>query len=75
MKTKNNWFRSAGEFRYCATCGRSYGVRLTLCKRCQTVAFCSKTCQVNGWNEFHRYECHSLANLNNPDNLLSNFYN
>ncbi|CAF4138549.1 unnamed protein product [Rotaria socialis] len=44
-------------FRYCATCGRSTGVRLTLCKRCHKVSFCSKACKVTGWNEFHRYEC------------------
>lgn len=54
-------FRSSGEFRFCATCGRSTGVRLTLCKRCQKTAFCSKTCKINGWNEFHRYECHSTS--------------
>ena len=52
-----------GEFRYCATCGRSTGVRLTLCKRCQKASFCSKTCVVNGWNTFHRYECRQSANL------------
>ncbi len=52
-----------GEFRYCATCGRSIGVRLTPCKRCQKASFCSKICLVNGWNNFHRYECRQSANL------------
>ncbi|CAM4741637.1 unnamed protein product [Rotaria magnacalcarata] len=49
--------KASNEFHYCATCGRSTGVRLTLCKRCQQVYFCSKACKVAGWNTFHRLEC------------------
>ncbi|CAF2798149.1 unnamed protein product [Rotaria sp. Silwood2] len=52
------------EFHYCATCGRSTGVRLTLCKRCQQVYFCSKACKVAGWNTFHRDECHTPNQIN-----------
>jgi hypothetical protein len=50
-----------GDFRYCATCGRSTGVRLTLCTRCQKTSFCSKICKINGWNNFHRYECRAIS--------------
>ncbi|CAF2382899.1 unnamed protein product [Rotaria sp. Silwood2] len=53
----NSNTRITGQFRYCATCGRSTGVRLTLCKRCQKASFCSKACKINGWNTFHRQEC------------------
>ncbi|CAF3319754.1 unnamed protein product [Rotaria socialis] len=49
--------KASNEFHYCATCGRSTGVRLTLCKRCQQVYFCSKACKVAGWNTFHRLDC------------------
>ncbi|CAF0969415.1 unnamed protein product [Didymodactylos carnosus] len=45
------------ELRYCANCGRSTGVRLTNCNRCNKVAFCSKPCKVTGWNTFHKKEC------------------
>jgi len=51
----------SGEFRYCATCGRSSGVHLTICKRCRKTSFCSKTCKIDGWNQFHRYECRILS--------------
>jgi hypothetical protein len=51
----------SGEFRYCATCGRSSGVRLTICRRCQKVSFCSKTCKIEGWYQFHRYECRQVS--------------
>ncbi len=57
IKQKQFFFRGGNEFRYCATCGRSNGVRLTFCKRCQKVWFCSKACKVSGWNNFHRHEC------------------
>lgn len=50
-------FRNSNEFHYCATCGRSIGVRLTPCKRCRKICFCSKACKVSGWNAFHRDEC------------------
>lgn len=45
-------------------------MRLTLCRRCQKTAFCSKQCKVNGWNNFHRHECRSSAMLNDPSNRL-----
>lgn len=59
-KSLDQW-KISGEFRYCATCGRSVGVRLTACNRCQKVYFCSKTCKLDGWNQFHRYQCRLLA--------------
>ncbi|UJR35015.1 hypothetical protein I4U23_027791 [Adineta vaga] len=71
---------SSQEFRFCATCGRNIGVRLSVCKRCQKASFCSKTCIVNGWNNFHRYECRQLSprphttgrnkNLTKSENVL-----
>lgn len=60
-KSIEQW-KIADEFRYCATCGRGVGVRLTACNRCQKVYFCSKTCKVDGWNQFHRFQCRLLAN-------------
>ncbi|CAF0901591.1 unnamed protein product [Rotaria sordida] len=62
----NSNIRITGQFRYCATCGRSTGVRLTLCKRCQKTSFCSKACKINGWNNFHRYECLSSPTPTSP---------
>ncbi|CAF0917373.1 unnamed protein product [Rotaria sordida] len=62
----NSNIRITGQFRYCATCGRSTGVRLTLCKRCQKTSFCSKACKINGWNNFHRYECFSSPTPTSP---------
>ncbi|CAF3380512.1 unnamed protein product [Rotaria sp. Silwood1] len=59
----------SNEFHYCATCGRSTGVRLTLCKRCQQVYFCSKACKVAGWNAFHREECHIPNQIDEEDRL------
>lgn len=58
-KTPDYNLRGTGEFHFCATCGRSLGVRLTRCKRCQKVCFCSKPCKTTGWNTFHRVECQS----------------
>jgi hypothetical protein len=64
--------KSSGEFRYCATCGRSTGVRLSACKRCQKTSFCSKTCKVNGWNQFHRYECRQSPSSSRKINSKEN---
>jgi hypothetical protein len=58
IKEKSSEYsKMTGEFRYCATCGRSIGVRLYPCKRCQKTSFCSKACKIDGWNQFHRFEC------------------
>ncbi|CAF1055365.1 unnamed protein product [Adineta steineri] len=45
------------DFHFCATCGRSTGVRLTPCKECGNVYFCSKICKTTGWDAFHQDEC------------------
>jgi hypothetical protein len=60
-KTSDSNLATTGELRYCVTCGRSTGVRLTPCTRCQKVFFCSKVCKINGWNTFHRYECRQMT--------------
>ncbi|CAF4606065.1 unnamed protein product [Rotaria sp. Silwood1] len=65
-KTPDDNSKITGHFRYCATCGRSTGVRLTLCKRCQKASFCSKACKINGWNAFHRQECLPTPNPTSP---------
>ncbi len=51
------YFRTNNEFHFCATCGRSTGVRLTACKQCEKVFFCSKACKLTGLDAFHRDEC------------------
>ncbi|CAF1009149.1 unnamed protein product [Rotaria sordida] len=61
----------SNEFHYCATCGRSTGVRLTLCKRCQLVYFCSKACKVAGWNAFHRHECQIVNQISEGDRPIT----
>ncbi|XP_042194920.1 ankyrin repeat and MYND domain-containing protein 1 isoform X3 [Callorhinchus milii] len=44
-------------FKFCYNCGRSVGVRLTLCSRCKEVYYCSRACKLTAWEEFHKYEC------------------
>nr|CDS33066.1 ankyrin repeat and MYND domain containing protein [Hymenolepis microstoma] len=42
---------------FCYNCGRSSGVKLTECKRCRRVFFCSETCRKAGWLEWHGKQC------------------
>lgn len=49
--------RATTLFHFCATCGRSTGVRLTACKQCEKAHFCSKACRTTGWEAFHGAEC------------------
>lgn len=69
IKEKSSEFsKPTHDFRYCATCGRGVGVHLSICKRCQKVSFCSKNCKVNGWNQFHRYECKRVTSTDHTQN-------
>ncbi|XP_068449366.1 ankyrin repeat and MYND domain-containing protein 1 isoform X2 [Clinocottus analis] len=43
--------------KFCYQCGRSLFVKLTACSRCRKVFYCSKTCQLNAWNQGHKGEC------------------
>jgi len=36
-------------------------VRLLNCAKCKQVAYCSKSCQVADWKEFHKRECSQFA--------------
>ena len=36
---------------------------LKICSGCGFVRYCQKSCQVQGWNEFHKTECKALKNL------------
>ncbi|XP_029002499.1 ankyrin repeat and MYND domain-containing protein 1-like isoform X2 [Betta splendens] len=44
-------------FRFCYHCGRSLSVKLTACRRCSKVFFCSRTCTVKAWDKRHKEEC------------------
>ncbi|TNN53088.1 Ankyrin repeat and MYND domain-containing protein 1 [Liparis tanakae] len=43
--------------KFCYQCGRSVSVKLTACRRCRKVFYCSRTCQVKSWDERHKGEC------------------
>eukprot|EP00118_Oscarella_pearsei_P000853 m.5968 g.5968 ORF g.5968 m.5968 type:complete len:926 (+) comp14594_c0_seq1:56-2833(+) len=45
------------EFRFCNHCGKSSGVKLVLCQRCQRAFYCSRTCKKKGWETRHKHEC------------------
>ncbi|XP_048866956.1 ankyrin repeat and MYND domain-containing protein 1 [Brienomyrus brachyistius] len=48
-------------FSYCYQCGRSVGVTLKACSRCQEVSYCSEACKVKSWGNRHREECVRLT--------------
>ncbi|XP_023647880.1 ankyrin repeat and MYND domain-containing protein 1 isoform X2 [Paramormyrops kingsleyae] len=48
-------------FSYCYQCGRSVGVTLKACTRCQEVSYCSEACKVKSWSNRHREECIRLT--------------
>ena len=44
----------------CSTCGKKYtstDVQFKRCSRCKSNWYCSKSCQVQHWNENHKSEC------------------
>lgn len=48
-------------FKACWTCGKDAG--LTCCARCNTAAYCSKACQITGWEGAHQLECKRIIPL------------
>ncbi|XP_049910886.1 ankyrin repeat and MYND domain-containing protein 1 [Epinephelus moara] len=44
-------------FKFCYHCGRSVCVKLTACRRCHKVFYCSRTCKLKAWNQRHKEEC------------------
>ena len=36
---------------------------LKICSGCGFIRYCQKSCQLQGWNEFHKIECKALKNL------------
>ncbi|CAH8428808.1 unnamed protein product [Schistosoma turkestanicum] len=49
---------SVVSYSFCYECGRSVGVRLTICSRCHRVYFCSKVCKLKSWTMRHKNECY-----------------
>lgn len=49
----NSWGFSS----FCYECGKSSGVRLTLCTGCEVVCYCSRNCKEESWKKGHREEC------------------
>lgn len=47
---------TSGVSRWCEECGRSVGVVLVACARCQRVFFCSQQCKMRGY-AYHRRMC------------------
>uniref|UniRef100_A0A4W3IRA3 MYND-type domain-containing protein n=1 Tax=Callorhinchus milii TaxID=7868 RepID=A0A4W3IRA3_CALMI len=60
-------------FKFCYNCGRSVGVRLTLCSRCKEVYYCSRACKLTAWEEFHKYECKRFRGM--PISFLTYIFN
>ncbi|CAH8497212.1 unnamed protein product [Schistosoma rodhaini] len=50
-------------YSFCYECGRSVGVRLTVCSRCHRVYFCSKVCKLKSWTMRHKNECYLTPEL------------
>ncbi|UJR10778.1 hypothetical protein I4U23_014965 [Adineta vaga] len=71
-KPKATNSKGNNEFHFCATCGRSTGVRLTPCKQCEKVYFCSKTCRTTGWDAFHQDECQLIDRSHSPTKVALN---
>ena len=42
---------------FCYECGKTAGVRLTLCTGCEVVSYCSRFCKTENWKKGHREEC------------------
>ena len=51
----NTWGFSS----FCYECGRSSGVRLTVCLGCKVVSYCSRSCKGESWKKGHREECNN----------------
>uniref|UniRef100_A0A5K3EYN0 ANK_REP_REGION domain-containing protein n=2 Tax=Mesocestoides corti TaxID=53468 RepID=A0A5K3EYN0_MESCO len=52
-----NHNKAGCEFGFCFHCGRSVGVSITPCRRCQSVSFCSNACRRTGWKDWHGKQC------------------
>lgn len=48
----------------CANCGQTeskLGIKMKVCGRCKSSAFCSKECQTEGWKRYHKADCNNTV--------------
>ncbi|KAL2118514.1 hypothetical protein VTJ04DRAFT_8174 [Mycothermus thermophilus] len=60
------WLRKRdgeGKKRGCESCGREEEQGLKRCTGCGEVEYCSKECQVKGWNDGHKADCKVIKAL------------
>ncbi|CRL02548.1 CLUMA_CG016128, isoform A [Clunio marinus] len=54
----------------CVNCLKCNLFDLDPCKSCASVMFCSKVCEDNAWEEFHKFECSTIKKYTQDDGFL-----